>query len=273
MKYFICFLLMLVINTSFSQIAYYDARSLRKMVNAGGAVMALPGTENDLILKRIWSYYKLDNVTSNPFLHSFFQGEGLSAEDQMILKSSRGNFLSGLDVTKYANALASLMIDRAKQELTIAFFNRFRKFVEENPEAGILFPKTTDNLSNLLSYKYPEMLPALRVSFFEDISKIAYTLDDVLALPRYEQLLAKVPEVKIVLRSLRLAQEIISGATHPADAFTDFAAFPEWKDTSLINWGSSVRLADIFSQSVRKGNVLPSGNDSIKFIFDSTGPG
>ena len=270
MKYFIFFLLILMFNRSFSQIAYYDAKSLRKMVNAAGVVMTLPKTENDSIKNRIWSYYKLDNVESNPFLNSFFQGQGLSAEDQTLLKSSRGNFLSGLDVTKYANALASLMIDRAKQELTIAFFNRFRKFVEENPEAGILFPKTTDNLVNLLTYKYPEMLPALRVSFFEDISKIAYTLDDVLALPRYEQLLAKVPEVKIVLRSLRLAQEIISGTTHPADAFTDFAAFPEWKDTSLINWGSSITLANIFSQSVRKGNLLPIGNDSVKLNFDST---
>ena len=100
MKYFIFFLLILMFNRSFSQIAYYDAKSLRKMVNAAGVVMTLPKTENDSIKNRIWSYYKLDNVESNPFLNSFFQGQGLSAEDQTLLKSSRGNFLSGLNVTK-----------------------------------------------------------------------------------------------------------------------------------------------------------------------------
>ena len=276
MKYFIAILLTLLFNISFSQNAYNDAWSMKKMLNADGVLAVESGTENDTILRRIVSFYEINNDTSNPFLDPFMEGLGFSVEEQKLLKSSRGNFLSGLDVTKYANALASLMIDRAKQELTITFFNRFKKFVEENPEAGILFPKTTDNLSNLLSYKYPEMLPALRVSFFEDISKIAYTLDDVLALPRYEQLLAKVPEVKIVLRSLRLAQEIISGATHPADAFTDFAAFPEWRDTSLINWGSSVKLANIFSQSVRKVDSVSviedsaNLNDTVKYYFDST---
>ncbi|HTN05384.1 hypothetical protein [Agriterribacter sp.] len=256
MKYFNALLLTLLFNISFSQNAYNDALAMKKMLNADGVFQVTSSPENDLIWKRIQSFYLINSGTSNPFLEEFIEGAGQSVEEQTLLKSSSGNFLSSLDVTKYANALASLMIDRAKQELTITFFNRFKKFVEENPEAGILFPKTTDNLVNLLTYKYPEMLPALRVSFFEDISKIAYTLDDVLALPRYEQLLAKVPEVKIVLRSLRLAQEIISGATHPADAFTDFAAFPEWKDTSLINWGSSVKLADIFSQSLRKVDTI-----------------
>lgn len=269
MKYIIFILLTLLFNMSFSQNAYNDAWSMRKMLNADGVLQADPGTENDVILKRIFNFYAITNDTANPFLDPFIEGAGFSVEELTRLKSSHGNFLAGLDVTKYANALASLMIDRAKQELTITFFNRFKKFVAENPEAGILFPKTTDNLSNLLSYKYPEMLPALRVGFFEDISKISYTLDDVLALPRYEQLLAKVPEVNIVLRSLRLVQEIISGATHPADAFTDFAAFPEWKDTSLINWGSSVRLANIFTQSLRKADAVSIVNNSIRYQFNA----
>lgn len=255
MKYCIAILLTLLFSVSFSQNAYNDALSMRKMVNADGVIMP-SDAESKLVLQRIGQFYDIKPGSTNPFFKGIIQGGGFSVDGQTLLKSTGGNFLSGLDVTKYANALASLMIDRAKQELTIAFFNRFTKFVEENPEAGILFPKTTDNLSNLLSYKYPEMLPALRVSFFEDIGKITYTLDDVLALPRYEQLLAKVPEVKIVLRSLRLAQDIISGSSHPADAFTEFAAFPEWNDSSLINWGSSVKLANIFSQSLRKVDAI-----------------
>ncbi|HRP34063.1 MAG TPA: hypothetical protein PKV73_19330 [Agriterribacter sp.] len=269
MKYCTFILLILMCNGSFSQNAFNDAWSMRKMISADGVLIA-GDSESVAILKRIGSFYRINSESANPFLAPYIEGAGFSVEGLTDIKAKPGNFLSGLNVTKYANALASLMIDRAKQELTIAFFNRFKKFVDENPEAGILFPKTTDNLVNLLSYKYPEMLPALRVSFFEDVSRIAYTLDDVLALPRYEQLLVKVPEVKIVLRSLRLVQELVGGTMHPADAFSAFSAFPEWKDSSLINWGSSVRLANIFSQSLRKVDALTVENDLVTFKFNAT---
>lgn len=280
---FILMLSSLYCSGGFSQVAYYDARNLAELFKSEnnkekiGGILGnyLPKGRDSVSLSGIRLLY-----LRNPFFKSlaiidtgYFKW--LLQQESVKIAQSRSAFfssISSIDVTKYANALASLMIDRAKQELTISFFNRFKKFVEKNPEAGILFPKTTDNLSNLLTYKYPEMLPALRVSFFEDISKIAYTLDDVLALPRYEQLLANVPEVSIVLRSLRLAQEITSGATHPADAFTDFAAFPEWKDSSLINWGSSVKLANIFSQSLRKTDAVSIVNDSIRYQFNSTQP-
>ncbi|WP_315821428.1 hypothetical protein [Paraflavitalea speifideaquila] len=49
----------------------------------------------------------------------------------------------------------------------MAFFNRFKAFASDpdHPEFAILFPKTTDNLSNLLAYNYPQMLPKLREGF------------------------------------------------------------------------------------------------------------
>jgi len=51
--------------------------------------------------------------------------------------------LGGIDVTNIVNAIVDLMIERAKQELTIAFFNRFKKYAEDprHPEFIILFQR------------------------------------------------------------------------------------------------------------------------------------
>ncbi|REG90452.1 hypothetical protein [Flavobacterium aquicola] len=167
--------------------------------------------------------------------------------------------IGGLDVTKYANAISSLMIERAKQELTIAFFNRFRKFAEENPEFKILFPKTTDNLANLLTYTYPQMLPALRNVFFEDIKQITYHLDDVLQLPRYQSLFENFPEIRIMIRSIRVVHELETGASNAADIIKEFSDFKEWKDkkssAELKTFGSCLKITALISESVRNDSI------------------
>lgn len=162
--------------------------------------------------------------------------------------------VSGLDVTKFANAIADLMIDRAKQELTIAFFNRFKKFADEHAEFKILFPKTTNNLVNLLAQSYPQMLPALRNGFFEDLKQLTYHLDDVLELPTYQALLINFPEVRVAIRSIRLVHELETGTATAADLIKDLASLKEWKENGSVgfkNMGATIRFAAIFSEGLR----------------------
>lgn len=199
----------------------------------------------------------LDTLRQNPFYGnyvpvSFSQSGGASNYSD---KGMSGSFLGGMDVTKVANALADIMINHARQELTIAFFNRFKKFSDENPEFRVLFPKTTSNLQTLLSYKYTEMLPALRTGFFEDINNITLHLDDVMLLPKYRPLLQKFPEVRIAVNSLRLAQELTSGGINAADAISRFAVMEDWDSFSqpeIRNMGNALELAALFSESLRE---------------------
>uniref|UniRef100_A0A502F7J9 Uncharacterized protein n=1 Tax=Flavobacterium pectinovorum TaxID=29533 RepID=A0A502F7J9_9FLAO len=202
-------------------------------------------------------------LSKNPFFNGFEiesrkEGGGKLFTDNNL--SSVTN-IGGLDVTKYANAISDLMIERAKQELTIAFFNRFRKFADKNPEFKILFPKTTDNLANLLTYTYPQMLPALRNSFFEDIKQITYHLDDVLQLPKYQKLFENFPEVRVAIRSINLIHTLESNEATAADIIKDFSQFEEFEtinDTAsnyskaFKNLGASVKLGAIFSESLRE---------------------
>jgi hypothetical protein len=208
------------------------------------------------------------HITGAGVLHASGTAFNLSS-----IKSAVGS-VGGLDVTNIANALADVMIEHAKQELTVAFFDRFRKFADDNPEFRILFPKTTRNLENLLSYKYPEMLPALRTAFLEDIRQVAFRLEDVIDLPRYKKLLRELPEVRIAIRSINIVHDLETGASNAADLIRDFSSFKEWNDNLPLQRASNVlRIATLFSEGIRykdKGQVWVSGSDLKPVLMNDT---
>ena len=247
------------------QVPYYDALTLNGKISTDLGNRILLVKEVRQLLMQYYPGKTEDQIDStflskNPFFKNLFKDLGTQFDIAKNFIPASLSKLGGLDVTKYANAIADIMIERAKQELTIAFFNRFKKFAEDNPEFEILFPKTTDNLSNLLTYTYPQMLPALRNGFFEDIKQITYHLDDVLELPRYQRLLENFPEVKVAIRSVNLVHELESKSSNAADIIKGFASFKEWADintnnhytNAFKNFGASVKLGKIFSESLRE---------------------
>ena len=205
--------------------------------------------QNNTFLKEFIKHY-LEEYNKTTQAHAGIEGS--------ISKVSSA--ISSFDVTTYANALSDIMIQHAKEELTVAFFNRFQKFAANNPEFQVLFPKTTNNLSNLLTYSYPQMLPALRSGFHEDLEQIAYHIDDVLELPKYAELLKNFPEVRVAIRSIRLVHDLETGASNAADIIKEFSEIEDWKDSSASlefkNMANSVKLAAIFSESVRNDRTL-----------------
>jgi hypothetical protein len=197
-------------------------------------------------------------LNKNPFLKGkfvFVATHGTMAKTTLALGS-----LGDLDVTNFANAIASLMIDRAKQELTLAFFNHLQEFSKKYPEFQTLFPKTYDKMRNLLTYTYPQMLPALRASFFEDLQQIGYNLEAVLELPRFKPLMDRFPEIRMAAATLKLIHDLEKGKT--ADkvlAEVDNYATQIENDTTLMknasppfkNLLATVHFSRIFSESLR----------------------
>ncbi|MES2063596.1 MAG: hypothetical protein V4456_16835 [Bacteroidota bacterium] len=171
--------------------------------------------------------------------------------------------LLGLDVTNFANGLATLMIDRAKQELTLAFFNRLQTFSKKYPEFQVLFPKTYDYLRNLLTNAYPQMLPALRNSFYEDLQQVTYNLEAVLELKRYQELMDRFPEISMAIQTLKLIHKLEKG-TDPAQLIADIDTELEkiegrgsFKNASSTfkNTIAGVHFAAIFSASLRDNDT------------------
>jgi len=84
------------------------------------------------------------------------------------------NKLGGLDVTKFADGLAKFMIKRAKEELTIAFFQDFQDNIKENEEFQLLFPRTAGSLERIGNelYNYQRYLETLREDFYDDLNQL-----------------------------------------------------------------------------------------------------
>lgn len=238
------------------RMAYYDAISFAEMYHANKPQKIKFETD---VLKNL-QYYFGDGVdveatfSSNPFLAKYF---ATSAPANMTTSSSLKDVpkgissISGLDVTNLTEGLSQFMIKRAKEELTISFFNRFKKFTEEHPEIKALFPETTSILERLLSYQYPEMLPALRTGFYDDLKKLDYHIEDVLDLERYRDY----PDLRIIVKSIQLVRSIETEEKGPADLISEFAELKEWSNLKISdpmkNLGAAARITDIFSQSLR----------------------
>ena len=254
---------------AYPQNAFYDAKKLQSS-GVGSRHLIGPDTlellDNDDVYK-VAKYYvpvtdsaSKDKIVADFKDNPFMKFGAATSHDNIAGFIQRSlSSVGGIDVTNIANGIADLLIERAKQELTVAFFDRFQKFAKDNPEFPLLFPKTSDNLSKLLTYTYPQMLPALRDGFVEDLKQVTFHLDDVLELPRYEKLLQKFPEVKIAIRSVRLVRELETGASNAADIIKEFAAFPEWKDLNdpreLRNVRTYLQIASLLSESIRNDST------------------
>jgi hypothetical protein len=218
--------------------------------------------------RKLFDYYfnsaglkqtQLDSLIAlNPFFDTAIYQPSGGAQALLNISSPPKTFLSnigGLDVTNIVNGVASLMIERAKQELTIVFFNRFKKFATTDcPEFQILFPKTTANLTNLLSYTYPQMLPVLRSGFFDDLKQITYNLEGVLELPRYQKLLKNFPEIRVAIKTLRIIHDLENGTSNMAqviDSLSQISDLSSGGNAIFKNAGSLLKLTAVISNSVR----------------------
>lgn len=272
--------------TARAQFAFRDAQTLEKtqVQNAAGRV-SLPITQDVIALVRQYVPATATSPTlvvqafgNNPFITFYTAPNPAEAENFMDLQMaalSLPGSVGGLDVTNIANGVAALLVERAKQELNIAFFQRFQKFADDHHEFQLLFPKTTYNLTKLLSFSYPQLLPILRNGFFSDLKTLPAALPGLLTLDPYDKFFEKYPELSIALRSMKLITDIQSGASSPAEMLNDFAAFPEWSlpgNTSLMNnLGASIRLAALLSQSMRTndtGQVWVSPKDVKPLLTD-----
>ena len=278
-----------IVSFSATAQAYYDAVELRKLPTVSVAGKLIFAKKDSVKLVEILKKYKPDATTyaalalefrDNPFIglptinsqsrqDAVFNISGINSPKAAI-KS-----IGSINVTNIANALSDIMIEHAKQELTIAFFDRFKDFSDKNPEFQTLFPKTTDALANLLSFKYPEMLPTLRAAFLNDLSLIAYRFDDLLLLPRYQDFLNELPEVAIVVRSLQLMQDLENGTSNAADIIQEFSEFPEWDSSQdrIKPIGSVLKISALFSESVRNQNnkdIWVSSRELKELFVDNT---
>ncbi|MCX6249449.1 MAG: hypothetical protein NTX61_01735 [Bacteroidetes bacterium] len=240
-----------------SQTLYYDALRLSKCVDKNTNAFSADSTRvvssilghyagcSNCNLQEVYDKYR----KNNKFIARFIpEGSGSSNK-----KPGSYNFqnvvsqVGGIDVTNFAVALTDFMIERAKQELSITFFDKFKEDFKKYPELQILFPATSDLMNYLLSYDFNRMLPVLREAFIKDIQNLYINIPKLRTIPQYQPVF-KTTGGKIYVVTAIFVNGILEHK-NPAQILQAVAQ-DEIIRNDTTNLGNSVKLINLVSESL-----------------------
>jgi len=195
-KLFICIFLVGALSLKlFSQNAYSDALKLKKELtdstfSSEGAMVLLKyiSVSKDIDNKQDSIRALNDSLKKNPFLQHYKIGgvqQGALGVFGMFAKE-----LANTDVTTIADGFAKFLVNRTKEELSIAFFNEFKEVLNDPryEDLRILFPATTSilNLIDKNIYQFSMYLTNLRDAFGVDLSNLPESFSFVIHQPKYQ---------------------------------------------------------------------------------------
>lgn len=129
---------------------------------------------------------KLFTDSNNPFLIAKASGQDGGLDSKSLTGSTENDKstskIGGLNVTNIADGLARFLVERTKQELSIAFFQNFKKVIAANPDFKELFPKTEAVIQVVDKdiYQFSNYLNTLREAFEDDMENILTQLEPYL---------------------------------------------------------------------------------------------
>lgn len=126
----------------------------------------------------------------NPYIGNagnFIDLSGINSNDLAGQKTSSGNIFSsltssGIDITTVTDGLAQFLVQRTKAELNLAFFNKFKKALEDQDTLQQLFPATFAALTLIDQqiFQFQSYLEMLRSAFEQDFRNMPEHLADFL---------------------------------------------------------------------------------------------
>jgi hypothetical protein len=180
-----------------------------------------------------------------------------------------GSGLAGLNVTNIADGIAKFLIKRGKQELSMAFFNRFSDTLKKYPEIRYIFPKTSGIVQNVDLNSYEKFLQELKDAFSKDLLKLPANIlslrnipdaecnGDVKCLARLNAIRAHFatgasPDPRAIILPLIVIQNILDGNTI-IEAADQLAADPVvCGNNDDIN--GAIKLTAILLASMKNGD-------------------
>jgi hypothetical protein len=230
---------------------YYLAKDLRELYNADTKTIPFDAPIKTALEKSSYHGFNVDTalINKNPFLNGLFEpapGSGIASLATATMKR-----VGGLDVTNIADGLARFLIKRGKEEMSVAFFNQFKEFLNRHEECKVLFPKTVELLEGINSYKYATFLENMRNDFHTDLSNLIIHLNQVIDLPKYETLMGNHREIKLVVSTANIVSELSqSGKSIMPDSVINQLAVLPWGAFSK-NLENSLKFLNLISQSIR----------------------
>lgn len=222
-------------HTYTAGMVYYDALLLKKIsVNP----------QNDSLQdlgKKLLSFYKVNDTSgfwNNPYKavlnekkaateKSFLYNAGASLQSFVTPKTAYLSQAGSVDVTNLADGMAKFLVKRMKEELSVAFFKKFKEDLcsEKYADLKLLFPETWKTLRTIDDgiYQYSVYLNTLRQVFIKDLSDQYTNIQNVLNQQKYKDYFNnEQPVAGTILRtSFYLVNNILAGR-HPGDILAGY---------------------------------------------------
>jgi hypothetical protein len=222
--------------TSFAQpYAFNDAIKLRKYIKGG----KLDPAHSDDVKKILDPYlnpgedisaFTQDNALFRLLIDT--NAKRVSATDPFSKNRVPGGGATllgsagGLDVTMLADGLARFMVKRAKEELNVAFFERFKNEMTKGKykDAITLFPETCLTLGSIGEriYMYQTFLPALQEAFQKDLRMLSDNLPKVIEDGNYRNYFNANPLLKYTCLSGIYVANAMDDGEHPGMIIQNF---------------------------------------------------
>lgn len=221
-------------------------------------------------IKLILKNYKIESnkdIAGNTFLNNALSGlynEGSLQAD--ITLQSYSNLVSqagGLNVTNFADGLAQFLVERFKEELSTAFFSKFKDDINkpEYKDLQILFPETYKVLNTIDKniYQYSAYLNTLRQSFIKDITNLYVNFQQVIKQDKYNAYFNAHPDIKTIVTNSFFFINQYSNGIHPGKVLANYNPDQQlfFKNVDLqTNVRSSVKIMQLISVSLMSHSKL-----------------
>ncbi len=215
---------------------YYNAYQIYEFYSAGKFCQ----------VNQILDKLNINEDTDNQLLKEL--RKSCTRESSTSTNINTNNVLSsigGFDVTRYADGLAKFLVKRAKEELTISFFEKFKRELEAQPDVRILFPATFKVLGRIEEiYDYSRYLNLLRESYQQDFNNFPDSVD---------KLISGKPDIDQKYKAgVHLSSKIIQGLrdkTHPGKILASMNA--NVFDSLHVDVNNSFIISQTLSEALR----------------------
>ncbi len=221
-------------SSSPTGLIYWDAKTLVD-----------PNTTRTTALAILSYYTSLDNTktnlstwvlaknfyTENSFLEEYINNEEIANPDPKKLNSgnptvnmfsSALSSIGNLNITNIADGFAKFIVKRAKEELDIAFFQKFDTAISKYPDLQTVFPQTYTALSAMGDqiYYYDGYIKTLRESFEKDLSALPDNLPTII--DNHKAFFDSFPDIKAMLQSGFYIAQQIQDKQHPGSIIENY---------------------------------------------------
>jgi len=241
---------------------------------------AQKGDTIKLILKS-YGINDSNDLKANNYLNSVLKGlhklpKEVEAEGYGTLTiSSALSSMGNLDVTNFADGLAKFIVDRTKQELNIAFFNKFKEALSDPKYVDLktVFPETYEVLMVIDNqiYNYDDYLQAMRSAFDRDLSDLPTNLPSII--DNHGSYFDANPDLKVILQSSFYIAQQVQLKEHPGQMIANYPVdeFMGTSDASGTQTGINKNIAPSFKtlQLISKSFKSKTDSDSLTHYWAS----